>query len=156
MFHFILNNSKDMVCWKMYNFLGPPATLYFTLLHRPDNSIIVMTVSVCLSVCLSPATSPELHAPYSPNFMCTSPTYDVHNVTLLMHLMNLMIMGTFKILIYAKSMFIRWNGHFWADSPLFGYIEVVDLAAMFFVSVHKTSATLDFFPVLFAGGQNPG
>jgi len=51
---------------------------------------------VCLSVCLFAATSPELHAPYSPNFMCTSPTYDVHNVTLLMHLMNLMIMGTFK------------------------------------------------------------
>ena len=96
MFHFILNNSKDMVCWKMYNFLGPPATLYFTLLHRPDNGIIVMTVSVCLSVCVSAATSPELHAPYSPYFMCTSPTYDVHNVTLLIHLMNLMIMGTFK------------------------------------------------------------
>ena len=26
--HAIFNSSKDMVCWKMYNFFGPPSTVY--------------------------------------------------------------------------------------------------------------------------------
>jgi len=32
----IFNRSKDMVCWKMYNFLGPPCICEYTLLIMPS------------------------------------------------------------------------------------------------------------------------
>jgi len=60
LFYFILNGSKDMVCWKVYNFFGPPWTIlrnclwpWGVLQFRYDHTTADMTGTVGPTLCAS-------------------------------------------------------------------------------------------------------